>query len=378
MKVIILLFFLSLLYISLEKDLKHTKKEIKHLKNKLKSKKDALKTKNKSKSNQFLLGPLINSACNQKKSINHNIQAWRKALGSTIKISNAGGALIIPSATGNNILCPANDASTIVDGLKLSGAWEPHLIDIYQLLVKPGNTVAEVGACFGEHTVLLAQLVGNAGKVYSFEPNNDNFKSYLINNIASAGVGGQVTLRNVAAGDHNGSFELINQRNGYGWGQLYKEGESKKASYILSGHTFTKIALVKLDTELAGKTVDFLKIDVEGIQCDVLKGGMNLLKSSPNPIVMVEWLTKSVNVNISLADKTKCIDMLFKGGMKHYYLLKQINPFSAYSEATITNNINNIDQNFCNPSYFLEPTNLDYLKNYLGLLEFIMSKKPLF
>jgi FkbM family methyltransferase len=52
----------------------------------------------------------------------------------------------------------------------LLGAFEPGTQKTLQKLVKPGDTVFDIGANIGAHTLGIAKSVGSSGKVYAFEP----------------------------------------------------------------------------------------------------------------------------------------------------------------------------------------------------------------
>ena len=53
---------------------------------------------------------------------------------------------------------------------------KPYLIPkIYKKFIHPGDVVVDVGVNIGIHTVYLSKLVGEHDKVYSFEPEYDNF-----------------------------------------------------------------------------------------------------------------------------------------------------------------------------------------------------------
>jgi len=54
--------------------------------------------------------------------------------------------------------------------LKLYGEFSQGEADLFEMIVKPGACVVEVGANIGSHTIHLAQLAGKDGAVWAFEP----------------------------------------------------------------------------------------------------------------------------------------------------------------------------------------------------------------
>jgi FkbM family methyltransferase len=63
----------------------------------------------------------------------------------------------------------------IAKKLILSGCYEKHLIELLLTLIKPGDTVVDVGANIGLHTLHLSRAVGPNGRVLAFEPDPSNF-----------------------------------------------------------------------------------------------------------------------------------------------------------------------------------------------------------
>jgi predicted methyltransferase len=53
-----------------------------------------------------------------------------------------------------------------------SSLWKPTLDEVMRQHIKPGHKVAVVGTDVDDTTLLMAQLVGPKGKVYSFEGEN--------------------------------------------------------------------------------------------------------------------------------------------------------------------------------------------------------------
>src|SRR5262245_11408475 len=58
------------------------------------------------------------------------------------------------------------------------GVGELHL---FLQLICAGDTVVEVGANIGAHTVFLSRMVGETGKVYAFEPQRIVFQTLCAN-----------------------------------------------------------------------------------------------------------------------------------------------------------------------------------------------------
>lgn len=144
-------------------------------------------------------------------------------------------------------------------------------------ICKPGDTVVEVGANIGTHTVMMAKKVGFGGKVFAFEPQRIVYQA-LCANIALN------SLRNVYA---------FNKAVGAKEGHVYIPSMDYESTNNFGGVSVKeniqgeKIQLVKLDDFLEIDSCKLIKIDVEGMEIDVLKGAVNII-SKFSPILYLE------------------------------------------------------------------------------------------
>ena len=79
-------------------------------------------------------------------------------------------------------MCFGNEPITANIVQRIEGRRELETLAVYKSIVRPGMKVLELGACFGEFTVLLDYLVGTSGKLVSVEGTPNIFK-ILQNNI---------------------------------------------------------------------------------------------------------------------------------------------------------------------------------------------------
>ncbi len=132
-----------------------------------------------------------------------------------------------------------------------------------------GKVIVDVGANIGMFSALSVFM--GARKVYALEPVPETFEM-LKSTIALNGLGGVVVPLNVAAGDSDG-FGEIN----------YDFPGDSHASIGLyhnktPGRRVQRVKILKLDSFLHGKQVDFIKIDSEGYEKEVLLGAKTLLR----------------------------------------------------------------------------------------------------
>jgi FkbM family methyltransferase len=142
-------------------------------------------------------------------------------------------------------------------------------------LIKPGDTVVDIGANIGVYTRRLAKLTGNSGEVYAFEPDPRNFLflSRFARNTPA------IKAFNAAVSDREGTIDLYFSGDMNTDHRTYPTTERRTKRQVIS-HS--------LDSYLNGKTVDFIKMDIQGFEYMALKGMRNTLSSSPQLIILME------------------------------------------------------------------------------------------
>lgn len=142
-------------------------------------------------------------------------------------------------------------------------------------LCQPGETVADIGANIGYTASLMATRVGPSGALYVFEPHPQNFE-YLRANIARWGAGEKlpkIVAEQLALSDRFGESELV-----------VPEAFSSNSgvAYISDSNGGTGSLVVKVKT-LASvfreAAPSVIKIDTEGHEERVLRGGQTLLEN---------------------------------------------------------------------------------------------------
>ncbi len=162
------------------------------------------------------------------------------------------------------------------------GLWEPYETELLARLLQPGSCFVDVGANIGYYSVIAAQCVGDAGRVYAFEPEADNFV-LLQKNIAHNALG-NVHAVHAALSDHSGSATLYLNEDNRGDHQVYAAGDARTAQAIalLAGAEY-------FDQREA--RIDVIKIDTQGAEAQVLRGLMPLLQQSLPALQMIIEVT---------------------------------------------------------------------------------------
>jgi FkbM family methyltransferase len=149
--------------------------------------------------------------------------------------------------------------------------------------LQPGMTVLDIGAHHGYYSLLASRRVGSGGHVFAFEPSARERKA-LREHLKMNGCR-NVVVEELALGCEEKAAELyVVQGSQTGCNSLRKP-------IIESTAVTRKVQVRRLDDWLEEQKiarVDFIKLDVEGGELDVLKGAEKLLGRRPRPVVLAE------------------------------------------------------------------------------------------
>lgn len=180
---------------------------------------------------------------------------------------------------------------------------EKNTIKLFQSWIKPHQYVLEIGGHIGYFSTFYADIVGNKGKVDVFEPSMKNAK-YLNRNITFLPKDLQeiISVVNKGAGDVNEILDfyidpISGQNNSF---VKDFEGFLTNREYSAESKTETikeSIAVIRLDTYFETKTryPDFVKIDVEGFEWNVIQGFVETIEKA-HPSFMIEIQADSENI----------------------------------------------------------------------------------
>jgi FkbM family methyltransferase len=157
--------------------------------------------------------------------------------------------------------------------LTLNDDFSPKITDILKKNIKKGDTVVDAGAHIGYFTIILSDLVGNDGKVIAFEPNPTTF-SILKKNIETNNLS-NVILEPLALSNTE-SEEYIQEDDQSAGSTIYKNCSDG-----------IKIKTITLDKYFNDKEINFIKIDVQGSEFNILNGGIKTFTKKPKCIIEI-------------------------------------------------------------------------------------------
>ena len=156
---------------------------------------------------------------------------------------------------------------------------ERHIVTKLLRIIQPGDICWDIGANIGFYTCLLASRVEDAGTVVAFEPALRTC-GYLRENV-SLNRFANVTVIN------KGLSDRVEQRHLYYAEAGLAEGTAS-LKYVNGRAASERVTLDTIDSLTRELPVpDFIKIDVEGYQLEVLRGGEHYLKTHA-PLLMAE------------------------------------------------------------------------------------------
>jgi FkbM family methyltransferase len=214
-----------------------------------------------------------------------------RATGLTKPLRKVMGPLagrIITGVTGNSSNIYSVNGHKMV--LTSSGAYPPvamamdnyesETTEQFERTLTAGMVVLDIGAHVGYYSLLAARLVGPSGKVFSFEPEIDNYQ-LLRQNIELNGYE-NIYTNQCAVSNKVGETTLFLANLDSGRHSIYNHSLPQKGSY-----TVPTVTIDSFLEEQGWPKVDLVKIDVEGAEPDVLEGmGQTVKRSSELKLIM--------------------------------------------------------------------------------------------
>ena len=229
------------------------------------------------------------------------IVAIRSIKYSLLKLKAKNGYLV-KNVQGSKMKLDLNDEGISKD-LAVDGIREPGSTKIMKDFIKQGDVAVDIGANLGYYALMESRLVGSNGKVYAIEPSPSNFEALKENiklngykNIEcyKLGIGDKKETAKMFISSHSNLNSLVIQKN-------------KKIIDNID------IQITSLNDFIKGKEFpDFIRMDVEGYEYNIIKGMNDLLKSKKPLKLFIE-----LHPHIMTKDKTTFVlESLMKSGFE--------------------------------------------------------------
>jgi FkbM family methyltransferase len=198
------------------------------------------------------------------------------------KAAPAGMIFLFPSYLGD--ISVNIDTTYKAERIMWTGEYEPPLIRFLQTHNTDGWTCFDVGANVGAVALALAKYVGTSGKVFAFEPGPPNLMRLRSNFRLNPSLLDRTEIFECGMADISGEL----------W---WAEEDGNPGNARLSDRGTHKIQVTTLDSFIGKRgidRVDFVKIDVEGMEFQVMRGAAEMLRKF-RPAIYFETLPRYVN-----------------------------------------------------------------------------------
>lgn len=211
-------------------------------------------------------------------------------------------------------------------------------------VLKKGDVFFDIGANIGLFSLVVSKKIGKKGKIYSFEPSSNIFER-LCENININYIK-NINPQKLALSNEKGKAKFTVSLDGYdAWNSLSKPSAGKRFDYEIV-ETETLDGFIKKHN-LKGK-IFLIKLDVEGWEIPVIKGGLEALSDKDAPIMMVEFTEQNaINSGFSCKELYQLItDLGYKlysyNSKKNHLSLEKLRGTYPYINLFAIKNINEV------------------------------------
>jgi FkbM family methyltransferase len=173
-------------------------------------------------------------------------------------------------------------------------------------LVRPGETIVDVGANRGAFALVASHLVGSRGKVICFEPNPHSVKS--LEDVIELNKARNITIHQCGLADKDDVLTLTVP--------LINSGEGSFGSSQYKDNLMFSVPVRRGDGILANEKPSLIKIDVEGFETKVILGLSKTIERW-SPIVITEVIARHLErARSSVEDLKNTMERLGYKGFK--------------------------------------------------------------
>lgn len=181
----------------------------------------------------------------------------------------------------------------VVAHLISSCNWEINETRLVRSLLKGGQKWIEVGANFGYYTIMIGDFLRQtSGKLFAFE-GSPRFMKYLKDSSSVNGLDGNIDWFQNAVYKTSGETIMFQEYTEFAGGSHIQYEVEKTMDFSKSDDTIVHypVTTITIDDAMANVTggLDFLKMDAEGSECNILAGSNGVLDRSPNIKIIMEW-----------------------------------------------------------------------------------------
>ncbi|TNC80918.1 MAG: hypothetical protein C9356_11245 [Oleiphilus sp.] len=223
----------------------------------------------------------------------------------------------IPLKDGSQICAPSNITLMTAYVLWEQGDWFEDEIRFARVFTKPSMAALDIGANYGLYSNAIAKKLGPKGRLWCFEP-TPNTAEALRATIKRNKYKGRVKVLEYGLSDQAGSATF------------YMSPNAELNSLEPTEGAFTRKQTIELTTlddfmsQHSLPTIDFIKLDAEGEELNILRGGKAFFERHA-PLVMFELMHVD-KVNQALLNEFKAMNFAL------YYLIPGLNTLAPFEQ----------------------------------------------
>jgi len=188
-------------------------------------------------------------------------------------------------------------------------AFEKFETELFKSLIRKRMVVADIGAYAGYYTLVAADLVGEEGEVYAFEPNPENY-ALLLKNLEVNRCQNVIPVQKAIA-DRNGKTRLFLAQENKGDHRLFDSNDGRES---------ITVDVTSLDAFFKERDyrVDVIKMDIQGSEMAALKGMTKILEKNDDLKILTEFWPNGIRM--SGASPEEFLKKLMEFGFELYHV----------------------------------------------------------
>jgi FkbM family methyltransferase len=179
--------------------------------------------------------------------------------------------------------------------MALDGIWEPQITNAWLALVKPADTIFDIGANFGYFGLLAAHKTDKKNSKVILIEANPHLISYINKTLSLNWYNEQAVVENFAVSDTTGKAVLNILKDYIGSSSMQTVEEldtymhSKMQLELAESITVKAQDLDSYCKQHNIESIDLIKMDIEGYEDKAYQGMRQIVSSSPNITMFIEF-----------------------------------------------------------------------------------------
>jgi FkbM family methyltransferase len=180
--------------------------------------------------------------------------------------------------TGNYYLPTDAVNDTVANTIISNEIFEKEVVDLARKYIKPNTTVLDLGANFGQMSILFADMVGENGHVHSFDADDWIFEIFS-KNIKANNKTNKITPHFGAIHNIPGETLIFPEQDFQEFGTYGSYGIDYNSR---KGREVKTITIDSLNIE---EPISFIKIDIQGGDLQAMQGAIKTIEKNKCPIL---------------------------------------------------------------------------------------------